>query len=59
NEIVSILNLLNLKNQTTLITITHDSRCAKTLCDRAIIIKDKKIHTIGGKDLVDQFFLDK
>ncbi|MGL4948096.1 MAG: ABC transporter ATP-binding protein [Mycoplasma sp.] len=56
NEIVKILNELNHQNNTTIVTITHDVRCASALCDRSIIISNNTISEIGKKELVDKFF---
>jgi len=40
----------------TMITVTHDKRCAAALCDISVWIKDGKTCKIGGKELIDEFF---
>ena len=55
-SLVDILNTEHIESGNTMITVTHDVRCAKALCDVAVVIKDKKVDSIGGKDKVDEFF---
>ena len=56
-EMVRILNELHEKTGNTMITVTHDIRCAEALCDRAAIIKDGVVSKVGGKELVKEFFI--
>lgn len=56
-EMVQILNELHEKTGNTMITVTHDIRCAESLCDRAAIIKDGVISKVGEKELVGEFFI--
>lgn len=56
-NLVSILNEIHEKEKNTMITITHDKRCAESLCDKAIWIKDGSIFKIGDKELVKEYFL--
>lgn len=55
-EMVEVLNKLHEETHNTMITVTHDKRCAAALCDKAVWIKDGKIYKTGGKKLVDEFF---
>ncbi|MDE5990250.1 MAG: energy-coupling factor ABC transporter ATP-binding protein [Clostridia bacterium] len=55
-SLVDILNSEHIDSGNTMITVTHDVRCAKALCDIAVVIKDGKVASIGGKDKVDEFF---
>ncbi|MBD5085866.1 MAG: ABC transporter ATP-binding protein [Clostridiales bacterium] len=55
-SLVDILNTEHIESGNTMITVTHDVRCAKALCDFAVVIKDGKVAAMGGKDKVDEFF---
>lgn len=55
-NIVRILNEIHEKTGNTMITVTHDVRCADALCDRAAVIKDGKVSESGGKELVKKYF---
>lgn len=55
-ELVKILDMLHDRSGNTMITITHDMRCAEALCDRAIVIADGKVKEQGGKELAHKFF---
>ena len=52
-EMINIINEYRNKYNTTIITITHDIRCADALCDKCIILGENKI---GGKELIKEFF---
>ena len=56
-QMVEILNKLHEQTGNTMITITHDVRCAEALCDRAYLIADGAIKKRGGKQLVREYFL--
>lgn len=56
-ELVKILNELHDRSGNTMVTITHDMRCAEALCDRAILIADGAVKAQGGKELVREYFL--
>lgn len=58
-ELVKILDELHDQSGNTMITITHDMRCAEALCDRAVIVADGKIETEGGKELAHKYFFGK
>lgn len=54
--LVEILNKLHMQSGNTMITITHDVRCAESLCDRAYLIADGIVAKCGGKELVREYF---
>ena len=54
--LVEILNKLHMQSGNTMITITHDVRCAEALCDRAYLIADGIVAKCGGKELVREYF---
>lgn len=54
--LVEILNKLHMQSGNTMITITHDVRCAEALCDRAYLIEDGVVAARGGKALVREYF---
>lgn len=56
-DLVQILNDLHEKTGNTMITVTHDVRCAAALCDRAVLIEDGKIAKTGGKETASRFFM--
>ncbi len=56
-ELVKILNELHDRSGNTMVTITHDMRCAEALCDRAILIADGAVKAQGGKELAREYFL--
>lgn len=53
--IIEHLNSFHQKNKCTIITITHDFRCAKALADKIIWMQNGKIHKIGGPELADEY----
>ncbi len=55
-DMVNVLNKIHKETNNTIISITHDKRCAKALCDNALWIKDGKTYKQGKKELVDEFF---
>lgn len=54
--LVEILNKLHIQSGNTMITITHDVRCAEALCDQAYLIADGVVQRSGGKELVREYF---
>lgn len=54
--LVEILNKLHMQSGNTMITITHDVRCAEALCDRAYLIENGVVAKRGGKELVREYF---
>lgn len=57
-RMVEILNKLHMQSGNTMITITHDVRCAEALCDRAYLIAGGAVAESGGKELVRKYFAD-
>ena len=55
-EMVHLLNKLHEQSESTMITITHDMRCAEALCDHAVFIDNGMIEREGGKELVHNYF---
>lgn len=47
--------LLQQQSGNTMVTITHDVRCAEALCDEAYLIEGGVVAKRGGKELVRQF----
>ena len=58
-ELVKILDELHDKSGSTMITITHDMRCAEALCDRAVVIANGVVKEQGGNDIAHKFFFEK
>lgn len=57
-ELVEILNRMHRETGNTMITITHDMRCAEALCDHAVLIEKGKVAAEGGKELVHRYFFE-
>lgn len=55
-KMIKILNELNRKNNISIITITHDVRCAKALTDYSLVFNKGKLVKEGKKELVDEYF---
>ncbi len=55
-EQVELLNELHRQSGCTMLTVTHDVRCAEALCDRAVLIADGVVQRQGGKELVRAYF---
>lgn len=55
-ELVQILNRLHEESGNTMITVTHDMRCAEALCDHAVHIEKGVIAEEGGKELARRYF---
>lgn len=55
-DLVKILNELHGKSGNTMITVTHDMRCAEALCDRAVLISGGTVAAQGGKELARAYF---
>ena len=55
-ELLDIVNGLHNETGNTMITVTHDMRCAEGLCDRALLIQNGVIADEGGKDFVHNYF---
>ncbi len=57
-EMVHILNQLHMQRPNTMITITHDMRCAEALCDHAVLLHGGVVAQEGGKELTRRYFYD-
>ncbi|MFI3206325.1 MAG: ATP-binding cassette domain-containing protein [Clostridia bacterium] len=57
--LVNNINTIHTEEKNTVITITHDIRCAEALCDKAIVIENGKIVKIGGKELTKKYLSNK
>lgn len=55
-ELTAVLNEVHREQKNTMVSITHDFRCASALCDRALWIEGGRILKEGGKSLADEFF---
>ncbi|MCD7769853.1 MAG: energy-coupling factor ABC transporter ATP-binding protein [Oscillospiraceae bacterium] len=55
-ELVELLNALHRQTGCTMITVTHDVRCAEALCDCAVLIENGTARCLGGKELVRKYF---
>lgn len=51
-----VLNELHEACNNTMITVTHDLRCAEALCDRAMLIHGGTVAKTGGKELCHEYF---
>ena len=58
-DLVKTLDMLHDRSGNTMITITHDMRCAEALCDRAVLIADGTVKEQGGKELAHRYFFEK
>ena len=56
-QMVEILNKLHEQTGNTMLTVTHDVRCAEALCDRAFLIAGGAVQRSGGKQLVREYFM--
>ncbi len=54
-RMVGIVNDLHAETGNTVITVTHDSRCADALCDRAAVISGGVVTDYGGKEKAKLF----
>ncbi len=55
-DMIDILNRLHDESGNTMITVTHDMRCAEALCDRCFVIENGVVAASGGKDLANRYF---
>lgn len=58
-KLVDIINNIVAELKTTVITITHDKRCGKALCDKAILLESNSSVRVGGHELVDAFLINQ
>ncbi len=59
NRLVNIINQIHKEEATTVVTITHDIRCAEALCSSAWIVDGGRLIKTGGKELVKDYFSTK
>ncbi len=50
--LIKNLNDLHEKTGSTIVTVTHDLRCAAALCDRAVLLESGIIAATGGTELI-------
>ncbi|MGI5900263.1 MAG: ABC transporter ATP-binding protein [Christensenellales bacterium] len=55
-HMVSVLNEIHMETGNSMITITHDPRCAEALADRAVWIQDGRVFREGGKEIIESYF---
>lgn len=55
-NMVESLNRLQAEKGCTMITVTHDFRCAAALADRVLVLEDGRIAKEGGPELADRYF---
>lgn len=55
-KLVEILNLIHQQTGNTMITITHDKRCAEALSDRVLLLKNKNTLVEGDNSLIKTYF---
>lgn len=57
SSLVKVLNEIHEETGNTMITITHDVRCAESLCDTAILLENGYVSQTGGKELVRKYYM--
>ncbi len=55
-QMVETINQIHKEQNNTMVTITHDFRCASALCDRAFLLEGGRVAREGGKELADWYF---
>lgn len=55
-NLIDRLNDIHKTSGNTMITITHDYRCAAAIADRIIWLKEGSVYKIGGKELAGEYF---
>lgn len=55
-RLVGLISALHSETGNTVITVTHDVRCADALCDRAAVVENGTLVTTGGKEIASRFF---
>jgi len=54
--LIHALNEMHEETGNTIVTITHDRRCAAALADRVIWVAHGRVARLGGKELIDAYF---
>lgn len=57
--LVDALNQIHNETGNTMITITHDMRCAEALCDKTVVIYNGSIKNMGGKEIAYEYLSNK
>lgn len=55
-RLLTVMNEIHLEQNNTMISVSHDFRCADALCDRALWLERGEIRKSGGKELIPEFF---
>ena len=55
-RLTDVLGKIHERDNNTMITVTHDLRPARALCDRAVLIEGGKVVKEGGKQLAAEYF---
>lgn len=55
-KLTGLIDDLHKLTGNTVITVTHDVRCADALCDRAVVVDGGRIAKEGGKEVAAEFF---
>lgn len=55
-DMIEVLNKLHDETGNTMITVTHDMRCAQALCDKCFILEEGVIMWQGNKILAEKYF---
>lgn len=55
-RLVEILNLIHEQTGNTMITITHDKRCAEALSERVLLLKNRNTLVEGDNSLIKTYF---
>lgn len=58
-RLVGILDAMQQEQEMTMVTVTHDYRCAAVFADRVVWMKDGRIYQIGGPELVETYFKER
>lgn len=58
-SMTDILNELHERSGNTMITVTHDMRCAEAFCDKALLVENGVIAAVGGKELAHRYFFEQ
>lgn len=55
-RLTELVNKIHEETGNTVMTVTHDARCADALCDRAAVVSGGRITETGGKEVAAKFF---
>ncbi len=54
-RMVETVNAVHKETGMTMVTVTHDVRCAEALADRVLWIRDGLVYKLGGKELLAEY----